>query len=68
MANVIDAINTYYSNKALKETYAGMAQRLLDQGDSDTAEYQLYIASADKFETIQENTKQYILREFEEEL
>lgn len=68
MGSVIDAINTYYSNKSLKETYEGMAQRLLDQGDNDSAEYQLYISAADRFETIQESTKQYILREFEEEL
>ena len=68
MGSVIDAINTYYSNKSLKETYAGMAQRLLDQGDNDSDEYQLYISAAERFETIQESTKQYILREFEEEL
>jgi hypothetical protein len=68
MGSVIDAINTYYSNKSLKETYAGMAQMLIQKGEGDSDECALYLASADRFDTIQESTKQYILREFEEEL
>lgn len=68
MGSVIDAINTYYSNKSLKETYTGMAQMLIQQGEGDSDECALYIASAQRFEVIQESTKQYILREFEEEL